>query len=71
MFGGRVQFTRDNKTTAAANSVFREMSEIISKFDPPIEKQSVDNFGALPLISVEQAIKELLEMENEINKKES
>ena len=71
MYGGRVQITRDNKATAATNSVFQEMSEIISKFDPPVKDRPVDNFGAVPLISVEQAIKELLEMENEINKKES
>jgi hypothetical protein len=71
MFGGGVQFTRDGKSQEIARSVFSEMREIVSRLNPPNESQQVDNSGALPLISVEQAIKELLEMENEINKKES
>lgn len=71
MYGGRVQITRDGRTSKLAGSVFSEMGNIISKFDPPKKSHRVDIHTPLPLISVEQAMKELLEMENEINKKES
>jgi len=66
MFGGRVQFTRDNKTAAMADEVFAQMSDIIKPHK--IESPVVDKFATLPLISVEQAMKELLEIENETNK---
>jgi hypothetical protein len=69
MFGGRVQFTRDGKSKEISSSVFSEMKSILKKFEPEVPR--VDNSNTLPLISVEQAMKELLEMENEINKKES
>lgn len=70
MFGGRVQITRDDRTREMANSVYDQISKII---EPHEFKKShvVDKFSTLPLISVEQAVKELIEMENEINKKES
>ena len=70
MFGGRVQITRDEKTKEMANSVYEQIANIIK---PHEFKKSdvVDKFSSLPLISVEQAIKELIEMENEINQKES
>jgi len=66
-----VRYTRDKRTNQLAQNVFSELHNIISKFDSPKQNQQVDNYSALPLISVEQAMKELLEMENEINKKES
>lgn len=69
MFGGRVQFIKDERSNKIASSVFSEMRGILKKFEP--ETPRVDNSNTLPLISVEQAMKELLEMENEINKKES
>ena len=69
MFGGRVQFFKDQNTSQAANSVFSEMRGILNKFEP--EPPKVDNSYALPLVSVEQAIKELLELENEANQKKS
>lgn len=70
MFGGRVQITRDDRTREMANNVYEQIAKII---EPHQNKNSVvvDKFAALPLISVEQAMKELVEMENEINKKES
>lgn len=69
MFGGRAQITRDEKTRQMANSVYEQIAKIIEPHE--IKKSHVvDKFSSLPLISVEQAIKELIEMENEINKKE-
>ena len=70
MFGGRVQFTRDEKNSKLANSVYANLAEIASQFEPK-KTSTVDNFSNLPLISVEQAMKELLEMENEANQKKS
>ena len=69
MFGGRVQFFRDQNTNQTTSSVFSEMRSILKKFEPELPK--VDNSHTLPLVSVEQAIKELLEMENEANQKKS
>jgi hypothetical protein len=70
MWGNRVQITRDEKISKMSNEVYSNLAEIARQFDPKPEPV-VDKFGALPLISVEQAIKELIELENEINKKES
>lgn len=69
MFGGRVQITRDDRTREMANNVYEQISKIIEPHEQK-ETRVVDKFSALPLISVEQAIRELAEMENEINKKE-
>jgi len=69
MFGNRVQIIRDTNTSLLSNNVFTDMKDILSHFEP--ETKPVEKSSPLPLISVEQAIKELLEMENEINKKES
>ena len=71
MFGGRVQITKDEKTSVMSNSVFSNMRGILSHFEPENKTKEVDKSFSLPLISVEQAMRELLEMENEINKKES
>lgn len=68
MYGGRVQITRDERTSELASGVFSEMKDILSRFEPEKNTAVVDNSAPLPLISVEQAMKELLEMENEINK---
>jgi hypothetical protein len=70
MFRG-VQLTRDNRNTALYGNVFAEMSNIISKHEPEKSNILPSKTKTLPLISVEQAMKELLEMENEINQKES
>lgn len=70
MFGGRVQITRDEKISGLAQNVYSDLARIAKQFEPVTTAQVVDNFATLPLISVEQAMKELIEMENEINEKE-
>jgi hypothetical protein len=65
----RVQIIRDNASNQVAKSVFSEMRGILKEIEP--ESPIVDNSYTLPLISVEQAMKELLEMENEINQEKS
>jgi hypothetical protein len=67
MYGGRVQIFRDEKVSTFKASVFDQLASIAQKFEPQISK--VENTTQLPLISVEQAIKELLEMQNEIDQK--
>lgn len=71
MYGGRVQITKDERTSKMAASTFAEMRDILTHFEPESKTKAVDKSFSLPLISVEQAMKELLEMENEVNKKES
>jgi hypothetical protein len=70
MFRG-VQITRDSRNTNLYSDVFAEMSNIVSKHEPEKRNTHSGITNTLPLISVEQAMKELLEMENEINQKES
>lgn len=70
MFRG-VQITRDNSNTNLYSNVFSEMGSIISQHEPKKNNLPSGKSNTLPLISVEQAMKELLEMENEINQKES
>jgi hypothetical protein len=65
MYGNRVQITRDNKTTDMANNVYNKIEKILEPFVPN-QPHKVDKFATLPLISVEQAIKELINLENEI-----
>jgi hypothetical protein len=71
MYGGRVQIFRDEQVSKKTADVFGQMAEIFKQFEPEPKYQPVDKFNTLPLISVEQAMKELLELENEANKKES
>jgi len=70
MWGNRVQIIRDEKISKMSNEVYSNLAAIAKQFDPQ-PKPIVDKFNTLPLISVEQAMRELAELENEINKKES
>jgi len=69
MYNGRVQIFRDEKVSKFKTSVYSQLAEIAQKFEP--QESKVENTGPLPLISVEQAIKELLDIQNEINQKKS
>lgn len=70
-YGNRIQIERDEKVSKRAAEVYGQMAEIFKQFEPNKPAAPVDKFASLPLISVEQAMKELLELENEANKKES
>ena len=70
MYGGRVQITRDGNVAKQTAEVYSQLADIAKQFEPN-QPEAVDKFATLPLISVEQAMKELLELENEINQKES
>jgi hypothetical protein len=70
MWGNRVQITRDEKVSKMSSDVYANLEQIARQFNPE-PKPIVDNFNTPPLISVEQAIRELAELENEINEKES
>jgi hypothetical protein len=69
MFGRGVQIFRDDKVTDFKNNVYNQLADIAQNFEP--QTKQVDISSHPSLISIKQAIKELLEIENEINQKKS
>jgi hypothetical protein len=61
MFGGRCQIERDPSLQNNAQNLFGQMSEILSHHAPQKEPD-YDVKGLHPMISVDQAAKELLDM---------
>lgn len=61
MFGGRVQFEGNYEPQKGLNNLFSQMSEILNVHAP--QKEPEYNYKGLhPMISPDQAARELLEM---------
>lgn len=60
-----IQINRDHKNLEREKDVFSQLSDIYNKHFPKAEKTQDKN--SVNFVGVEDAIKELLAMENEIN----
>jgi hypothetical protein len=61
MFGGRVQFEGNYEPQKGLNDMFSQMKDILNHHAPQKEPEYFSS-GLHPMISVDQAAKELLEM---------
>jgi hypothetical protein len=61
MFGGRVQFEGNYEPQKGLNDMFSQMKDILNHHAPQKEPEYISG-GLHPMISVDQAARELLEM---------